>query len=50
MEIKNDIEIGGMGIRKLHAVIKNQEGVFTLEPVCDDEESGCYLNGDMMTK
>ena len=23
MEIKNDIEIGGMGIRKLHAVIKN---------------------------
>lgn len=50
VEDKNDIEIGGMGIRKLHAMIKNKEGQFFLEPIFEGEESGCYLNGDMISK
>ena len=33
--MKNDIEIGGMGIRKLHAVVKLNEGDFFLEPIYD---------------
>lgn len=49
-EIKNDIEIGGMGIRKLQAVVKNVEETFFLEPVFDGEDSGCYLNGDLIGK
>lgn len=47
---KNNIEIGGMGIRKLHAVIKNVENTFYMQPVFEGEESGCYLNGDMILK
>ena len=49
-EVQNDIEIGGMGIRKLHAIIRNNEDVFYLNPIFDGEESGCYLNGDMISK
>ena len=39
-----------MGIRKLHAIIRNEEGNFYLNPIFDGEESGCYLNGDMIGK
>ena len=36
-EIQNNIEIGGMGIRKLHAIIRNEEGGFFLNPIFDGE-------------
>lgn len=49
-EIKNDIEIGGMGIRKLQAVIRREDDDFIMNPTFDGEESGCYLNGDMIEK
>lgn len=35
-----------MGIRNLHAIIsKDEEGKIFIEPVCEGEDSACYLNG-----
>lgn len=39
-----------MGIRNLQAVIKNVNEIFYLQPIFEGEESGCYLNGDMIVK
>jgi hypothetical protein len=36
-EIGNDIEIGGMGIRSLQAVVKHVDGDFLLEPVFEGD-------------
>ena len=37
-----------MGIRPLHAVIdESEEGIF-VEPVFTGEDSGCYLNGELI--
>ena len=48
---QNDIEIGGMGIRNLHATIsKEEDGTLYLTPVCEGEDSACYLNGDTITE
>lgn len=46
VEPANNIEIGGMGIRSLHARIFHEEERFFIEPVFEGEDSGCYLNGD----
>ena len=48
---KNDIEIGGMGIRNLHAKIEKQEdSKIYIEPISEEEEdSGCCLNGSPIT-
>ena len=50
-EPTNDIEIGGMGIRHLHAVIsKGEDGKIYIKPLFSEEEdSSCYLNGDSLT-
>jgi hypothetical protein len=45
----NDIEIGGMGIRRIHAVIKKVGDEFHLVPVEGGEDSGCYLNGNIVS-
>jgi ATP-dependent 26S proteasome regulatory subunit len=45
----NDIEIGGMGIRKVHAIIQKREGDFFLVAVEGGEDSGCYLNGNLVS-
>lgn len=50
MNPSNHIEIGGMGIRSLHAKITNEEGVIMIEPVFNGEDSGCYLNGDSIVQ
>ena len=48
-EPQNDIEIGGMGIRPLQAVIEsNEEGSYFIEPIFTGEDSGCYLNGNLI--
>lgn len=39
-----------MGIRKLQAVIRREDDDFIMNPTFDGEESGCYLNGDMIEK
>jgi hypothetical protein len=44
----NDIEIGGMGIRKMHALIQKREGEYVLVAVDGGEDSGCYLNGNLV--
>ena len=51
-EPMNDIELGGMAIRNLHAIInKNEEGLIFIEPIYGEEEdSNCYLNGDPITE
>ena len=53
----NAIEIGGMGIRQLHASIeRKEEGEeekevgFFITPQEFGEESNCYLNGDQLVK
>ena len=50
----NIIEIGGMGIRKLHASIerKEEEGGVNLliTPQEFTEESNCYINGDQISQ
>ena len=46
----NDIEIGGMGIRNLHAVIYKDEDQLCIEPIEEGEDSSCYVNGDAVTK
>ena len=49
IEPPNDIEIGGMGIRPLHAIMEtNEEGQIFLDPKFSGEESGCYLNGTLV--
>ena len=47
-EPTNDIELGGMVIRNLHAIItKSEEGLLFVEPIYHEEEdSNCYINGD----
>lgn len=53
LEPPNQIEIGGMGIRPLHAAIRREEReegeVFWIAPEGAGEESNCYLNGDQIT-
>jgi hypothetical protein len=44
----NQIEIGGMGIRKLHASIIKSGEDFLIKSVSEGEESNCYLNGDLI--
>ena len=55
----NHIEIGGMGIRQLHAAIRRTEnsekdeelaGYSILPEGSFGEESNCYLNGDQISK
>ena len=47
IEPKNDIEIGGMGIRNLHAVMTREKDEKSyIEPIFEGEDSGCYLNGE----
>ena len=47
----NDIEIGGMGIRNLHAVLsKDEEDKIYIDPIEETEDSSCYVNGDAVTK
>lgn len=39
-----------MGIRSLHAVIsKDEEGKVFIEPICEGEDPGCYLNGEIIS-
>lgn len=45
----NDIEIGGMGIRRVHALLQKREGEFFLVAVEGGEDSGCYLNGNLVS-
>lgn len=49
MDPPNDIEIGGMGIRSLHARILKEEDILYVEPIFTGEDSGCYLNGDVVS-
>ena len=50
-EPPNDVEIGGMGIRNLHAVItRDEEERIFIEPIFEGEDSSCYLNGDYLTE
>lgn len=47
-EPKNDVEIGGMGIRPLHANISKRDDKYFIESeVCseENEDTGVYLNG-----
>lgn len=47
----NDIEIGGIGIRKNHAVITKQEDKFYITPLdFSTENSDVYVNGDVLTE
>jgi hypothetical protein len=46
----NTIEIGGMGIRNLHAVILKEEGQYFLKPEFEGLDSNCFLNGDQAIK
>ena len=40
-----------MSVRPEHARIVNQENVFFIEPICEeDEDSDVYLNGDSLTE
>ena len=50
MEPPNTIEIGGMGIRDLHAVILKEEEGFFLVPAVKEGESSCFVNGDMISQ
>ena len=50
MEPANDIEIGGMGIRKNHALITKEEDNFYVTPLDAGENSDVYLNGDSLTE
>jgi pSer/pThr/pTyr-binding forkhead associated (FHA) protein len=45
----NDIEIGGMGIRQLHALILRRGDEYFVS-VGEGEGSGCFLNGDEIPK
>jgi hypothetical protein len=45
----NDIEIGGMGIRRIHALIKSVGNDLLLLPFEGGEDSGCYLNGNLVS-
>lgn len=44
----NDIEIGGMGIRGVHAIIKKIEDEYFIVPIEGGDDSGCYLNGNLV--
>lgn len=47
----NDIEIGGIGIRKNHAVITKQDDKFYITPLdFSTENSDVYVNGDVLTE
>ena len=57
MDPPNAIEIGGMGIRQLHASIERKEEgeeerevTFFITPQDFGEECNCYLNGDQLVK
>ena len=50
-EPENKIEIGGIGIRSYHACIeKTEESKLFIEPTLENEDSGCYLNGNPIVK
>lgn len=39
-----------MGIRSLHArILKEEDGLY-IEPVFTGDDSGCYLNGDVVSE
>lgn len=48
---QNNIEIGGMGIRPLHATIIKKEDSYWLVPegVPEEFDSNIYLNGDQLS-
>ena len=48
---ENKIEIGGIGIRSCHASIeKTEENKLMISPTLENEDSGCYLNGNYIMK
>lgn len=51
MEPANDIEIGGMGIRPMHAVVTKEEGRFYIQHLGpNNEDSDVYLNGESLSE